>query len=314
MADRAEARNFLFTFAHDGARACALNFAEQNRRDLRLFIDSGAFTAWKQEIPIDLDEYMSFCRGITDRARCPLTFAALDVIAGTYSGPTPSSEDFETACAQGWRNYLTMKENGIKSVPTFHQGDDWKWLDKLAGDTDYIALAPRKKGKTTKEKFKWLNECYRRLGKHAYDGSLKIHGLGIASPPMMETFPFYSVDSTSVQVGQRGCPYHYFDGYRLKVIGREEWDSRVWDTQLAYDCVGDPSTIEARYRYRGPGEKQADGQFGTYWFVEQAMASNVQIERYLTKHWEHRGVIWDATQNRKSEALELEGRAVAVDG
>ncbi len=78
------------------------------------------------------------------------------------------------------------------------------------------------------------------------------------------------------------------------MLPKDQWVYRVWDPQLAYDSICDPSAIEAIHHYRGPGKGSHDGKYGSYWFIEQAMRSEVQIERYLTEHWTHRGVIWDA--------------------
>jgi hypothetical protein len=177
---------------------------------------------------------------IKEKAICTLTVAALDVIAGSWGGPPPTPEQFEEACVQGWKNYLTMKEHGIQSLPTFHQGDDFKWLDILADEADYIGVAPRKKGKTPAEKREWLNRVFRRISERGQIQTLKTHGLGISSPRYMYTFPFYSVDSTAWLEGGKHASYAYFDGYRIVRKGPSEWRN---DTS---HC------LQAVHRYRRP--------------------------------------------------------------
>jgi hypothetical protein len=314
MADRAGARTFLFTFANSGAKKCALHFAK--RPDMDLFIDSGAFTAWADGKPIVLREYIKFAKELQDSASCRLTFAALDQIAGTRknskNGINPSLAEFEEACEVGWKNYLEMKAHGIKSVPTFHQGDDFKWLDILAGETDHIAVAPRKAGKSDEEKMAWLNQVFRRIRDRGQLRTLRVHGLGVASPLFMQTFPFYSVDSTACQVGQRGCPYTYFDGNRIKPVAKSKWVDMAWKPLPVYDSMIDSSCLEAFHRYRRQSEGSTDGQFGTYWFVEQAIKMEGHLQKYITAHWEYRGVTWNETRVR--EALQLDDGAVAVVG
>ncbi len=308
MADRAGAKNFLFTFADKQPQQCAIYCVEQRRTDLRLFIDSGAFTAWKQGTPIDLNDYIDFAKEIKKKAICPVTFAALDVIAGSTNGAT--QEQHDDACSQGWKNYLAMKEQGIQSVPTFHQDDPWKWLDILADDTDHIAVAPRKRGKSDTEKMRWLNECHRRLGKRSYDGSLRIHGLGISSPVFMETYPFYSVDSTAwLWSGGKTGSYRYFDGRSAPSVPRSELDDRIWKPRPVYDSTIDPSGLQALNHYLESADGSKDRKIDPYWLSEQSMRQDVRLGEYITAHWKHRGVTWDGINDcgaQQSQASRVE--------
>jgi hypothetical protein len=316
MADRTDEKNFLFTFAHDGARKCAAYFAEQKRSDLRLLIDSGAFTAWKQSRPVNLKDYIAFAQELQGKAHCAVEFIGLDVIAGTFAerktGNPPSSEETAEACRQGFANYLEMEAAGVPCIPTYHRDDPWVWLDRIAERAERFCLAPRVDGSPKSVKMSWLNDCFRRLGPSAWKKH-RIHGLGVASLEIMETYPFYSVDSTALQVGQRGCSYRYFDGYRAPIVSKDDWSYRVWEAQLAHDNIGDPSAIDAIQHYREPGQGSKDGQLGTYWYIEQAMLADVQSERYITEHWEHRGVTWHEVKNGDVEDFQPGISPVAID-
>jgi hypothetical protein len=301
MADSVGAKNFLFTFAHDGARKCAIYFAAQQRPDLRLLIDSGAFSAWKGKCgPIVLRNYIDFAKQLSATARCLVEFIALDVIAGSFvereAGKLPTKQQTDEACRQGFENYLEMERAGVPCLPTFHRDDEMYWLDRITKRAERFCLAPRADHSTKSVKMRWLNECFRHMGPAAWE-KYRIHCLGISSEEILETYPFYSVDSTEVQVGQRGCPYLYFDGYRTRVVLKSEWGDRVWESQLAMDSMGDPSAMEAIRHYEKQGQGSKDGEFGTYWFMKQAMRTEVQSEQYITEHWKNRGVTGDAVQD-----------------
>jgi hypothetical protein len=122
-----------------------------------------------------------------------------------------------------------------------------------------------------------------------------------SSQEILETYPFYSVDSTTAvrQVATSGS-HRYFDGYRAPMVRKDDWGNRVWEPQLAHDSMGDPGAIEAIHHYRTQGNASKGGQFGSYWFIEQAMRVDSQLESYLTEHWTRRGVTWDAITNRKA--------------
>jgi hypothetical protein len=59
----------------------------------------------------------------------------------------------------------------------------------------------------------------------------------------METFPFYSVDSTAWLSGGKYGVYSYFDGRKIVTRAQSEWRN---DTS---NC------LQAVHRYRKPGDK-----------------------------------------------------------
>src|SRR5579864_1473172 len=190
MAERTGALNWLETNAHKGSRDCADYFAsfECAGKGFKLFIDSGAFTAWVKGKPIDHDAYIKYAQDLLAVSCCPVVFAALDVIPGSLEGPPLKDGDpeFARAAAAGWKNYLKEKAAGLKTIPTFHQGDPFEFLDLMLADTDYIGISPRKVNKTTQEKGAWLCEVFKHIdmrGKLPKPGNMpnavKTHGLGV---------------------------------------------------------------------------------------------------------------------------------------
>jgi hypothetical protein len=313
--DAAGQQGFLETFAHDGSRECALFI--KNRADLRLFVDSGAFTVWKQGDKIDLGAYIAFAKEVMRDAKCHLVFAALDVIPGTL-GSKPTAAEAERACAEGWDNYQTMLAAGVPCIMTYHQFDDPKWLKKIADSTDYMAFAPRKRGVTYDEKVKFLRESFTYLYGEKYlelgaDGKpkkpksylyrpsvrwnqgVKVHGLGISSVGLLERFPFYSVDSTRWLQGAKAAAYRVFSGRQDELYTYAEWQENFEKKVFLYNRErgsGDIG-INPAFRYRDAGDTDRDGKVGVYFFVIRAMKQDVAIGKYVTDVWRQRGVVWN---------------------
>ncbi len=154
-----------------------------------VMLDSGAYSAWRQNDPIKLDDYITFCvkyRQFFD------TVVNLDVIpAGTALHHTDEAAD------QGYKNLKQMMKAGLSPVHVFHAGERRYWLDKLL-DTGltYIGLGGRAR---VGEVFyrRWVDEIFDYLcGKSGFP-SIKIHGFGMTSIRLMLSYPWYSVDSTS---------------------------------------------------------------------------------------------------------------------
>lgn len=286
LADKAGAQAFLETFAHKSAVDTSFYIAER-RFDINLFIDSGAFTAWVKGKPIVLTDYMAFCKDLMSKSNCPLTFAGLDIIPGVFKGEKPTDAVIEAACQEGFNNFQTMWDNGIACLATFHRGDPDKWLDILIDATlarnpenPYMCLAPKVDGSPAAVKMEWLNKCFRRIDDRGLLTKLRIHGLGISSPVMMETYPFYSVDSTAWLQGGRSGSYRHWDGYRATLDAQCEWKhNKTWCTE----CVE---------RYREQGQADPTGEYGSYWYARACMAADVQLQNYITELWRQRGVEW----------------------
>lgn len=98
----------------------------QKRRLLnkRLFVDSGAFSAFTCGVIIDIDDYIDFLKR---NEKYIATYATLDVI-GDYKGTA--------------RNTEYMESKGLHPLPTFHAGSPYEELERLVDKYEggYIAL------------------------------------------------------------------------------------------------------------------------------------------------------------------------------
>jgi len=150
-----------------------------------LFIDSGAFSASRKGEPINIDDYITF---LQQNKESFTLYCVLDVI-GDYKAT--------------WENQKIMEENGLNPLPVHHLEDPMKCLDWCL-EYDYFALggmatAPMNKSIVLFDKC-WDIIC----DKDCYPKS-KVHGFGMASPQLVYSYPWFSVDSSSwVSYGRYG--------------------------------------------------------------------------------------------------------------
>jgi len=149
----------------------------------KVLLDSGAFTAWKQNVRISLNQYAKFVK--ENEHEFDGCFN-LDVIG-----------DLE----KSYNNWLLLKAKGVNTIPIFHlsgskdQKTEEDYLRKYLDQTDFIGVGA----------VATLDDSQRRHGldrifeKYFVDSQgrakVKVHGLGTTSTSMMKRYPWYSVDS-----------------------------------------------------------------------------------------------------------------------
>lgn len=165
--------------------------------DVKIFLDSGAFSASTQGITIDVQEYIGFIKKYENKLE---VYANLDVIG-----------DAE----KSWQNQEKMEKAGLSPLPVYHVEDDLKYLYKCL-DYPYFCLGGMARGYTTGERTKFLDMCFKIIC-DTLDNlpRSKLHGFGMTSFDLMLRYPWYSVDSTSwIITGRNGGVYvpSYRDG------------------------------------------------------------------------------------------------------
>ena len=181
-------KNILISYAYrDIFRGTLL--LKQNQ--VNLLCDSGAFTAWSKGDEVNLDEYIAFIKKNEDLITNSVN---LDVIPGK-TGENPTKEQSEQAAAKGWENLLYMKSKGLDPIHVFHQGDDFKWLDLMLENCEYIGVSPCNDFHDN-VKQDWLDETFRFIleSKHP---DIKTHAFGVTSERLLKRYPWYSADSSS---------------------------------------------------------------------------------------------------------------------
>lgn len=171
----------------------------------KLFIDSGAFTAFTKQKVVDVDDYINFINSIDDAVTI---FAQVDKIPGQW-GKERTPEELAEAPKLSWDNYLYMV-NKVKSpeklLPIFHQGEDFKWLENMLNYKytegplkgqyiKYIGISCSKDIASSAWS-PWFKLCFKMIAE-SNNPNVKTHAFGMTSLKLLEQFPFTSADSTS---------------------------------------------------------------------------------------------------------------------
>lgn len=151
----------------------------------QIFLDSGAFSAYTLGVKLSVAEYCEYIQRNHDILRKEDGVVMASVLDG-IGDPL-----------QTYRNQLEMEMRGSRPLPCFHAGEDERYLEWYVQNYEYITLGGMV-GSSTKALCVWLDRIW---DKYLVDGSgrprLKVHGFGITSIPIMERYPWYSVDSSS---------------------------------------------------------------------------------------------------------------------
>jgi hypothetical protein len=95
------------------------------------------------------------------------------------------------------KNQKLMEKAGLNPIPVFHLGNDVKYLDRMIEKYDYIALGGLVPNPTS-VLMPILDKLFK---KHICDKDgvpkVKVHGFACTSFPLMQAFPWYSVDSAT---------------------------------------------------------------------------------------------------------------------
>ena len=168
------------------------------KNKVNLFLDSGAFSAWTQGIPIDIQDYIEFIKQHLDILE---VYANLDVIG--LGGKQPNRLTAEKTL----ENQKIMEEAGLNPLPCFHFGEPFEFLQYYIDNYEYLALGVA--GNSGNAIIPWLDECFENYICDAKGmPRIKIHGFAITSLKAMLRYPFYSVDSTSwVMTSRTGSIY-----------------------------------------------------------------------------------------------------------
>lgn len=228
--DAQDARHRLLSYAlikqmgRASAKAVPPEEYFQMPMTLDLFLDSGAFSAWKKQQTIDVEAYAQF---VLDHPGAFQMVANLDVIPGSW-GEIPSQREIDRSAEQGWENLAVLRKrlapHGIEPIHIFHQGESPQvWLKRLLDDGGpYIGISPGN-DRTTKEKILWLDEIMPLLTDDRGYPIRKMHGFGVTALEIMHRFPFFSVDSSSwVMTSRFGGCYIPLSGRVHKVTFSQE--------------------------------------------------------------------------------------------
>jgi len=175
----------------------------------KLFIDSGAFSAWTQGKPIDVDKYIDW---INERSDFIELYGQVDTIPASIT-QTGTRDVYDEAARKTWENYLYMRpkmKNPDGLLYTYHVGEPIKYLKQALEWTDengkhipYIALGGSV-GKPAPVRRKFFDTCFKAI-RESSNPDVKVHAFGMTDLELLESYPITSADSTSwIMVGAMG--------------------------------------------------------------------------------------------------------------
>lgn len=185
---RIECRNLLESYHYFNTdKVCELTRLGGER----VFLDSGAFSAYTQGVEIDLPKYCDFIKKNSDIIEVA---SVLDAVGDPL---------------KTWENQQAMERLGVNPLPCFHYGEDERYLEYYVANYEYITLGGMVPI-STPDLLKWLDYIW---GKYLTDDAgrarVKVHGFGLTVIKLMERYPWYSVDSSSwVQISSVGSIIH----------------------------------------------------------------------------------------------------------
>lgn len=144
---------------------------QDNQEGMNLLVDSGAFTAWKQNKVLSLDAYCGFLDIYPVK---PWRYFTLDVVGDP---------------AKTFENYQTMLKRGYKPIPIFTRGEDISMVDEYYKTSDVVGIGGLPQTPNNKGVLKWvMNNGIK--GRQA-------HWLGFTNKNFIKHYKPYSVDSSS---------------------------------------------------------------------------------------------------------------------
>lgn len=163
---------------------------EIRRDERKVFLDSGAFSAFSLGVDVNIEDYAAFCKKNADIILMPSVLDAIGDHVGT------------------WENQKRLEDLGVQCLPCFHFGEPEEVLDYYLEHYDYITIGGMVPI-SSPNLVRWLDRIW---PDHILDDNgkprAKVHGFGLTSASLMARYPWYSVDSSSwVQMASFGAVF-----------------------------------------------------------------------------------------------------------
>lgn len=200
----------------------------------KLFLDSGAFSAFTKGAVIDLQRYSDFIKQWSD-------------IIDVASNVDIIGRDNEQG---SYDNQKRLELLGVDIKPVHHARDRDEWLTRyLSEGYDHLFLGGMVP-ETTPYLLEWLDRIWARYLTNP-DGTpkIKVHGFGLTTEVLMYRYPWYSVDSTTWLNGNKfgvcfmDMPLEDGTTFRKKITFSKESP-----LQLKYDAHYDTFAPEIQKR------------------------------------------------------------------
>ena len=157
------------------------------------------------------------------------------------------------------------KETKTKIIPIYHYSDfidHRNFLNELVAEYDYIAVGGvAGKNLNRKKKTNFFNYTFSKT-----QNKVKVHGLGVNALTELGKYPFYSVDGTSWLSPARFRSMSKFDGRKTRSLSKTTKEISVDRMEM----------ITATYQN----------------ILVKSAKNILEIEKYITRLWETRGIQW----------------------
>ena len=162
------------------------SYVDKMRKEgARVFLDSGAFSAFTKGVEIDIQRYCQYIK------------TNIDIIEHVDGVTVASVLDGIGDPLKTFQNQKRMEQLGATPLPCFHYGEDERYLEYYVANYPYITLGGMVPISTPQLKI-WLDRIWERyLTDGAGRARVKVHGFGLTTPSLMLRYPWYSVDSSS---------------------------------------------------------------------------------------------------------------------
>lgn len=181
-------------------------FAEAIRADgIKVFVDSGAFSAFSLGHEIDIKEYAQFLRDNRDIVEMASVLDAIGDPVGTFEN----------------QKRLEDMDLPVDILPCFHFGEPWELAEYYVTHYPYITIGGMVPISNDKLEL-WLDELWDRvLTDENGQARCKVHGFGLTSGLLMAKYPWYSVDSSTwVQAAAHGFIFLPEVNFKIPISGR----------------------------------------------------------------------------------------------
>ncbi|MFQ6028197.1 MAG: hypothetical protein ACE5Q6_11950 [Dehalococcoidia bacterium] len=250
-----------------------LQLVAEHHDQIRLLLDSGAFTNWKRGEDTKVPDYIDFIRNLPIE---PWRYFALDRIGDPENTRS---------------NLRRMLDAGLNPVPVFTRGSPAGLLEELYTVSDLVGIGVGVGSSGYLGYIRWISEQLR--GRNA-------HWLGVTNPALVAYYRPYSCDCSNWETGARygSIPLYLGSGrftqYHRRDAASGRPTTKVWKIVRSYGF--DPNALQHESSWRGGKSVirslgasswvryslEAEARFGTKVFLAltTSMACKLVIEAY----------------------------------
>ena len=211
--------NFLLTY--DGKKAPGLEYLQEHGHKGKLFMDSGAYPAYKKNSDLDIDKYIDY---VCQVHQYFTGIAQLDYIPRETDGTPEQRQAYSTE--ETWRRYLYMwervpKECRHKLIYIVHEHEDIEplleralaWRDKDGQGIGYLGVGLSTPNK--RQRMHQLAIVNKLCKKYQYSGNL--HAFGVQQLDLIQQSDYITSSDSSSAIRDQMRGFIFVDGRQVKV-------------------------------------------------------------------------------------------------